>query len=182
MRLTFLMVFVPAIFLGVGSADADELLVSRASFAGAIRDREPAPALQSNQHSAPGSLWFWSEIRVDKNVMGELRLKKRLPLQHRWYRNIAGTPGPDERPDFYRDLEEVDEKKIKAFAAAAEEQGFFMYRTSSCRVDLRAGRWTAKVTDARGNSLKCADGSRCRFEIVVDEGGQKALDICKLER
>ena len=84
----------------------DDIRVARAAFAGGVADRAPGPALLMGQRAAPGPLWFWTELTVSKAALADLRRRNLLPLQHRWYRSIAGLPRADERPDFFRNLEE----------------------------------------------------------------------------
>lgn len=153
-----------------GLAVAEDLLVSRATFAKAVQNREPAPAISPQQPAASGPLWFWSEIQATQATLARLSEERRLPLQHRWYRNVAGIPGPDQRPDFTRDLEEINEITIAGLTDEAGARGFYTYRTSSCRTYLKPGNWTVIVTDAKGERIHCLDGSACRFDIRVQAG------------
>lgn len=156
-----------------GAAD-EGLVVSRATFADAVADREPAPARAARDGAFAGPLWFWSEIQATPETLTRLRRERRLPLQHRWYKNVAGIPGPDQRPDFARDLEEIDDRTIDGLVREADARGFYTYRTSSCRSFLRPGSWTVIVTDANGQRLACLDGSTCRFDITVRSGESSA--------
>ncbi len=163
------------------SAIAEEFHIRRAAFASAIRDREPSPALDASSPVAPGPLWFWTDIQADKVTISELRSKKLLPLQHRWYKVLpGGAPGDDVEPDFIKPLEDIDETKIAGLSAEAQVRGFYTYRTASCRASISAGHWVAKVTDALGQSLPCADGRRCHFEIQVRTGGNNSADACPI--
>lgn len=164
----------------VATANADGLLVSRATFAGGVENREPAPAIPAGEGAGAGPLWFWSEIQALPETLERLREEHRLPLQHRWYKNVAGIPGPDQRADFYRYLEEIDAPTIAGLTREADARGFFTYRTSSCRSFLRPGNWTVIVTDAKGARLSCLDGSSCRFDVTVHAGAGNA-DRCPPE-
>ncbi|WP_290810511.1 hypothetical protein [Ferrovibrio sp.] len=157
---------------------ADELLITRAAFAGGVAGREADPLLAAGQQAGPGSLWFWTEIRVAKSIISELRQKKLLPLQHRWYRTSGGIPGPDEIPDFVRNLEELDDRKIEALAGEADSRGYFTYRTASCRQSVSAGTWVAALADAKGNPVGCSGKPDCRFSIRVTPQGKKADKQC----
>ncbi|MFI4988034.1 MAG: hypothetical protein ACHQF3_11395 [Alphaproteobacteria bacterium] len=157
---------------------AEDYLVARGAFAGSIEGREPMQAVAPPARAAPGPLWFWTEIRVAASALAALRADKALPLQHRWYADIAGMPGPDLQPDFSRPLEMIDEEKLQRLAGEAKARGFFTYRTASCRANLREGHWIVAVTDANGRTLACADGRMCRFEVDVRAGGERATAPC----
>jgi hypothetical protein len=159
---------------------ADEIVIERAVFAGGVRDKEPLDSVGPGKTAAPGPLWFWSEIRASAAMIEKLRQNNQLPLQHRWYKNYPGDiPGPNEPPDFSRNLEEIDSAKIDLLASEAAANKTFTYRTASCRVSLPPGKWTAMITDANGNVIKCADGRTCRFNIRVKAGGQSTVDPCQ---
>jgi hypothetical protein len=162
----------------VGPSSADELQVSRGQFAGGISGREPSPSWTAQTRVAPESLWFWTELRVSESQIADIVRRRALPLQHRWYRNVAGNPS-DEDPAFVRDLEDLTDEKIAKLAEEAKSRGYFTYRTSSCRFYARPGKWVVAVTDAFGNSIECLGNRYCRFEIVVARDGQKSRDVCQ---
>lgn len=158
---------------------SENFSVARATFAGGVVEREPAPKRDATKTVSPESIWFWSEIKVPVDAVEELRAQRRLPLHHKWFRNIAGTPGPDERPDFSWALDDLDNDKMERLAYEARQRGFFTYRTHSCRIRLRPGRWTVVVTDALGNRLPCRGHATCRFEIVVSTNGELPRYPCQ---
>jgi hypothetical protein len=146
-------------------AQADDFRILLGRFAGAIKDRVPAPVATG---IAPGPVWFWTEIRGNRASIERLRQDKALPLKHSWYQIAAGGfPRDDQAPDFTWVLEDIDDAKFDALAREADARGFFTYRTSSCRSKVTAGNWAVKVTDALGNSLPCSNGQMCRFEVRV---------------
>lgn len=167
-----------ALGAGVDGSIAQSVVVSGGTFAGGISRLEPSPTYRPGQMVAPGSLWFWTKIQVDKGGLAELRGKKALPLQHRWYRSYGGIPAPDERPDFFRNLEEIDDAKMAALSAEAAAQGFFTYRTASCRQQIPSGSWTVVVTDANGVPIACKDHTICRFTVRVGGAGAKTENKC----
>lgn len=162
----------------VSEAAAQVLQVNRASFAGGIARNEAEPAYAAAQKVAPGSLWFWTEILVPESALTELRERKLLPLQHRWYRSYGGVPAMDGPPDFYRNLEEIDDRKIEGLAAEARMRGYFTYRTASCRQNIAQGSWVVTVTDASGSPIPCRDREVCRFNVFVSRSGVSTPNKC----
>lgn len=182
MRLAFATTIIIGLLSHTLAAYAEEFQISRGSFAGAIHDREPAPPIRPGVSVAPGPLWFFAEIRASEATLEHLRSEGRLPLQHRWYKNLPGDiAGDDVVPDFTWPLEEINETKVSGLAVEARRHGFYSYRTASCRANVPKGRWTAKVTDALGNSLPC-DTGRCRYHVVVGAGGQQVPNQCPIDR
>lgn len=182
MRLAFAITLIIGVQSLTLAAYAEDFRISRGSFAGAIHEREPAPAIARGTPVAPGPLWFFAEIRASGATLEYLRSKGRLPLQHRWYKNLpGGRPGDNVEPDFTWPLEEINETTVNGLAVEAKRRGFYNYRTASCRANVPKGRWTAKVTDALGNSLPCVTG-RCRYHVDVGAGGQQAPSQCPIDR
>lgn len=166
------------LLLSQAAVAEENLNVAKATFAGGVLNKEPNPSYASNQTVAPGSLWFWTEIRVTKEAIAELRSRGLLPLQHRWYKTYGGMPGADEPPDFFRNLEEIDDRKMDALAGEADARGFFTYRTASCREALSTGNWVAAVTDVNGNTIPCVGRANCRFAVRVSSTGIKTQKKC----
>lgn len=157
---------------------AQETLVSRAAFAGGVASQSPMPEYRPGQKVAPGSLWFWTELSVSKDGLADLRQRKLLPLQHRWYRSYGGVPATDTPPDFFRNLEELDDRKIEALATEANSRGYFTYRTASCRQSIPQGDWVIIVTDANGTPVRCKGKDVCRFSITVARSGVVTSNKC----
>lgn len=182
MRLPFAITLIIGILSHTWAAYAEDYQISRGSFAGAIHEREPAPAIGPGVSVAPGPLWFFAEIRASEATLAYLRSEGRLPLQHRWYKNLpGGIVGEDVEPDFTWPLEDINETKLSGLAVEGRRHRFYSYRTASCRANVPKGRWTAKVTDALGNSLPCLTG-RCRYHVDVGAGGQQVPSQCPIDR
>lgn len=162
------------------TAGGVEVVVSRAAFAGGVVAGEASPRFDPGSPVASGPLWFWTEISADASTIDWLRLHRRLPLKHAWYRSQGGAAGDDLAPDFVRDLEELDDAKIERLAAelALREPPVFTYRTASCRVNLPAGLWVVKVTDRFGDVIADRRGREARYEIRVRRGSGQAAAPC----